>query len=89
MVDLAGLEPATSWMPFKRSPRWAKGPDFSKASTLYYIKQNKPTIKAKNLAKKQKKLTILYLENGYFFNLANFIEVKTKTNETKTKNFSI
>lgn len=26
MVETIGIEPTTSWMPFKRSPRWATPP---------------------------------------------------------------
>ena len=32
LVEISGIEPLTSWMPFKRSPSWAIAPHLSKAA---------------------------------------------------------
>ena len=39
LVETIGIEPTTSWMPFKRSPRWATPPFVLSASLklFYYI----------------------------------------------------
>ena len=34
MVEISGIEPLTSWMPFKRSPSWAIPPDISRYGIL-------------------------------------------------------
>ena len=34
VVEISGIEPLTSWMPFKRSPSWAIPPDISRYGIL-------------------------------------------------------
>ena len=40
MVEISGIEPLTSWMPFKRSPSWAIPPNWGKEhlpTVLFYV----------------------------------------------------
>ena len=40
LVEISGIEPLTSWMPFKRSPSWAIPPSDSRFSTARLLYQN-------------------------------------------------